>query len=211
MKPNWFRRLSADIGFFAMQYAPTSAMPVLAHIWEPTSVSVVANLGIMPDFGHVALEIPTAMGVYVSYWPELDSLLGLATHPFKPRTLRNPASHQIEVDYDGFYMQREPTVTIPLYGLNVERISRDWQRLSDTPYDPIRWNCAGVSKYLLLAAMRPAAREEVEQSLTNSDRDVLKDEGYILARVGVLISSRFVECAPDDIRCLAETYAQLRE
>jgi hypothetical protein len=59
--------------------------------------------------------------------------------------------------------------------------------------------------------MRPAAREEVEQSLTNSDRDVLKDEGYILARVGVLISSRFVECAPDDIRCLAETYAQLRE
>ena len=51
----------------------------------------------------------------------------------------------------------------------------------------------------------------MEQSLTNSDRDVLKDEGYILVRVGVLISSRFVECAPDDIRSLAETYAQLRE
>ena len=183
---------------------------VHVHIWKPTTVALIAELGIMPDLGHASLEIP-ANGVYASYWPELNSLLGAATYPFKSRTERNPPAFSVETDRADHYMQRPPSMTLTLDGLDVARIARDWPRLSETKYDPSHWNCAGVCKYLLLAAMPSDIRPRVEAALSDSDCSSLNDQGDLLERIASLISSKFASCAPEDVFQLAKTYSELSD
>jgi len=63
------------------------------YIWKPTTLADVVDAYIMPDLGHASLEVVderTGDATYISYWPEIESLVGEVTQIFKHRTHRNP-------------------------------------------------------------------------------------------------------------------------
>src|SRR5215468_1939041 len=110
----------------------------------------------MPDLGHASLEVVderTGDATYISYWPEIESLIGEVTQVFKHRKHRNPASYAQECDPNDAYLQRPDDAHETLRGLDEARILNDWQSLQDSKYDVLRWNCSSLVKYLLLAAM----------------------------------------------------------
>jgi hypothetical protein len=70
---------------------------VRLYIWKPTKASEVLGEGLMPDFGHAAMEVvdeATGRATYMSFWPELESLVGVATRPWKRREKRNPSTYE---------------------------------------------------------------------------------------------------------------------
>jgi hypothetical protein len=181
------------------------------YLWKPTSLAEVVDAHIMPDLGHASLEVvaeQTGDVTYMSYWPEIESLLGEVTQAFKHRQHRNPVSYDQESDPNDSYMQRPPEAHTTLYGLDKRRILNDWAALQDSKYDALRWNCSSVCKYLLLAAMSKDDYIRVAPLANCSDEDAENVGGSaaLLERIGQLSLSRFVDCTPEDVFRIALAY-----
>src|SRR6478672_7418362 len=91
------------------------------YLWKPTRLADVVREGIMPDLGHASIEVVderTGDATYISYWPEIESLIGEVTQAFKHRKKRNPDSYAQESDPDDAYMQRPGEAHTTLYGLD---------------------------------------------------------------------------------------------
>jgi len=181
------------------------------YTWKPTTLSDVVDAHIMPDLGHASLEVVderTGDATYISYWPEIESVVGEVTQIFKHRTHRNPDSYALESDPEGAYMQRPAEAHTTLHDLDEARLLSDWQSLQDSTFDVLRWNCSSLCKYLLLAAMSKEDYTRIAPLTHCSDEDTQNVTGgsVLLERVGRLSLSKFVDCTPDDIHRLALAY-----
>lgn len=168
--------------------------------------------GVMPDLGHVSLEVvddTTGLAdAYVSYWPEVDSLIGTTTHTFKPRQNRNAASYAQDSNPDDGFMQRPADFTISLHGLDEKKIATEWSYLYDSTYDFRHWNCSSMVKSLLLRAMSSDGYARVAP-VADCDNDTLADvtDGPdLLSRLRKTLISSVVECRPDDVLRVAAAY-----
>jgi hypothetical protein len=181
------------------------------YLWKPTSLTDVVGAGIMPDLGHASLEVvdeATGVATYISYWPEIDSLLGEVTQAFKHRKKRNPSSYAQDSDPDDGYLQRPADAHGTLRGLDERRILSDWRSLQDSKYDTLKWNCSSLCKYLLLAAMprEDYARVAPLANCSDEDAEDVGGGGAILERIGRLSLSTFVDCTPEDVFHIALAY-----
>jgi hypothetical protein len=171
----------------------------------------VVDAHIMPDLGHASLEVVderTGDATYISYWPEIESLIGEVTQVFKHRKHRNPASYAQESDPNDAYLQRPDDDHETLRGLDEARIVNDWQSLQDSKYDMLRWNCSSLVKYLLLAAMSKPDYTRIAPLTHCSDEDTENVTGSeaLLERVGQLSLSKFVDCTPEDMYRIGLAY-----
>jgi hypothetical protein len=181
------------------------------YVWDPPGLSEILDLRILPDLGHAALEVVDAEGkslVYVSFWPEMESIVGQAIQPFKKRQARNPESYDVEADPDGGYMQRHADYLEPILGLEEGRILRDWAELGDAKYDLTSWNCSNVCKLLLLRAMPPEDARLMGDKLAMVVEDLkeLDDQVEMAHALRYLATSSFVDCRPEDVLCLVRAY-----
>jgi hypothetical protein len=184
---------------------------VHVYLWKPTSLAEVVGARILPDLGHASLEVvdeATGDATYVSYWPEIESLIGEVTQVFKHRKRRHPASYAQESDPDDGYMQRPAEAHETLRGLDEGRILNDWVSLQDSKFDALTWNCSSLCKYLLLAAMSKEDYARVAPLADCSDEDTEDVTGgaALLDRVGRLSLSNFAECTPEDVFRMALAY-----
>ena len=158
----------------------------------------------MPDFGHASLEVVDERSgdtTYISYWPEIESLIGEVTQAFKHRKRRHPVSYAQESDQEDGYMQRPAEAHATLHGLDERRVLTDWVSLQDSKYDAFKWNCSSLCKYLLLASMSKADYARVAPVANCSDEDAenVTSSAAILDRISKLSLSKFVDCTPEDV------------
>ena len=184
------------------------------YVWDPPALSEVLDRRILPDFGHAAIEVVNDEGqplIYASFWPEIESLVGQALQPFKPREVRNPISYEAESDPDGGYMQRHADYLEPLEGLEESRILRDWAELQDARYDLTSWNCSNVCKLLILRAMSPDRAGVLGEKLAVVVEDLqqLQTQMEMFHAMRHLATSSFIDCRPEDVLCLVRTYNDL--
>lgn len=181
------------------------------YVWDPPGLSEILDLRILPDLGHAALEVVDTEGqplVYVSFWPEMESVVGQALQPFKKRQVRNPEQYDLEADTDGGYMQRHADYLETIIGLDEARIQRDWTELRDAKYDLTSWNCSNVCKLLLLRAMPPEIAREVGEKTAVQVEDLqnLQGEVEMFHALRYLATSSFVDCRPEDVLRLVRAY-----
>lgn len=181
---------------------------VKLYYWEPTELTEVLAEGIMPDLGHVSLEVTnesTGAVDYVSFWPERESLIGRVTDLFKERQVRQPMSYAEESDEDGSYMQRPADQVLVLKGLDEAQISRQWHLLREAEYDILRWNCSSVIEFLLLSAMRPEDYDRVKEVVDCPQEG--RPEGRDLPEIWGSLAS-LLDCRPGDVLRLARAYTE---
>jgi hypothetical protein len=184
---------------------------VRLYIWKPTKASEVLGEGLMPDFGHAAMEVvdeATGRATYMSFWPELESLVGVATRPWKRREKRNPSTYEEESDPEAGFMQRPADAIETLHGLNEARILREWQRLQDSEFHVRSWNCSNVSKYLLIRSMPPEdyARIADAASCTMEDMNQIRADDELQEVLRHLASASFIDCRPEDVLRMVIAY-----
>lgn len=196
-------------------------------IWRPTSVAMMVEHGIVPDLGHAAIQVtegPETLA-YVSFWPEIESVLGQVTLFFKPRDTRHPSSYLQECDpMDGF-MQRPADYIDTVPHLDEGNIIRGWQRLKTAGYDFLQWNCSNVVKFLIIRAMSMEDQDKLRQFIGSSenildeingdtdDDDSLDSEESLLSlttRLRKLALTDFIECIPEDLIGLVDALKECR-
>ena len=151
---------------------------ITVYTWLPAAPITILAEGIMPDLGHSSLLVHDDSGVlpdvYVSFWPEMESVLRRVINLWKNRTRRYPASYAEESNSEAGFMQRPADFIVPLDGLREDRIRRGWELLKDSDFDAASWNCANVSQCLLIAAMEreryEGIQDAVECTLADLDR-----------------------------------------
>ncbi|BDI29459.1 hypothetical protein CCAX7_15100 [Capsulimonas corticalis] len=184
---------------------------ITLYTWLPTPVTVVLEAHIPPDIGHSALDITHEDGssTYVSFWPEVDGLIGRLTYPVKPRTIRNPVSYEIESDRTQPYMQRKADFEDTVVGLDKLRIAAGWQSVQDLPYDLKRWNCSNVVRLLILTSMDPGQLGLVLKASDFKLEDMEGGRSIDLLRATLLevAASNLFDCKPNDVRRLAKALA----
>jgi hypothetical protein len=184
---------------------------VRLYIWKPTRVSEVLTEGIMPDFGHAALEVvneATGQTTYMSFWPELESLVGFATRPWKHRATRHPSSYAEETEPEAGFMQRPADFIETLHGLNERHILAAWAMIRDDEYHLRSWNCSNVSKYLLISAMTPEDYVRIAEcaACTVEELKRVRDRENLREVLAYLTTSSFIDCRPDDVLRMAVAY-----
>jgi hypothetical protein len=186
---------------------------VKLYTWVPMTPDKVLGQTLAPDVGHSALEVlgdGHGSGVYASFWPERDSLIGRITQIWKDRPARSPFSYAQETDPEGGYMQRPADHVDEIAGLDETLIVRLWQQLKDSEYDFLRWNCASVCKLLLLSAIPAPLRSRLEV-LQNFDAERVARASTVTELQAVmqdLSASPLIDSHPADLRRLAEAYLE---
>lgn len=185
---------------------------VNVYIWRPAGLKTILREGVLPDFGHVSLEVKDeatgATKTYASYWPELDSLVGVTTHAFKPREARNATSYEADVDPEGGYMQRQADFCVALEGLDEAKIQKEWSYLQNSEYDFREWNCSTLIKSLLLRAMSSEGYARVAP-VADCHSDALADvtDGAdLLSRVREHLISTVADCRPHNVLRVVAAY-----
>lgn len=154
------------------------------------------NVGEGPptDLGHSSLQIG---GLYVSFWPEMDSLIGVLIQPGHPRGQRNPRSYLDECDPDGPFMRRPPEFVDRLEGLSFERMRARWNELADSPYDPRTANCSHLALEVIRAGVPPVVAAELDPG--SAPEPAAED---VWARIRSLLAAPFTDCTPEKLRAL---------
>lgn len=192
---------------------------IILYTWAPVSPVTLLQPGVSPDIGHSAIEVRGGSAasedssVYMSFWPELESLIGVVTQLWKPRTVRNPASYAQEIDPDDGYMQRLADNVTELDGLDEEKMRHLWERFGESKYDFLKWNCSSVCRLLLLSATPPHLREAMRAAMACSLEDVAQLWGAgemadVAERLRYLSTSAFIDCRPDDLKRAAAAYLE---
>jgi hypothetical protein len=184
---------------------------VEVYIWKPTTLSTIVEAGIIPDFGHVAMQVTnekTGENAYISFWPEMESLLGVALAPFKRRETRHPATYEIESDPEAGYMQRPADESCTLCGLDEARILREWPLIRDSEYHLRSWNCSNVAKFLIVSAMceEDYARIESCAGCSVDDLRSIRDGEDLRSKLEYLTTSAFIDCRPHDLWRMTQAY-----
>lgn len=184
---------------------------VTLYIWKPTTVETVVEQGIVPDVGHAAMGVWADNGearAYVSFWPETESVIGVVSQLWKPRTTRHPLSYAQESATDEAFMQRPADYEVSLEGLNEEVIVRLWQELAESKYDFLQWNCSNVCKFLLVCGVPLPYRTQMQEAmaLCPDDFTCIDSEDSTLEKLRFLSTSPFIDCRPEDLKRAADVY-----
>ena len=184
---------------------------VTLYIWKPTTAETVLEREIVPDVGHAAMEVTAENGAtqaYISFWPELESAVGVISQLWKPRTVRHPISYDIETDHEAGYMQRPTDYAVYLVGMRDDVIVRLWQELSESTYDFLTWNCSNVCKFLLLSAVPPECRVAMQEAMALCPDDIncIDSADSTLEKLRFLSTSTFIDCRPEDLKRAADAY-----
>ena len=170
----------------------------------------------MPDLGHSSLLVHDDSGaledVYVSFWPEMESLLRRVINLWKNRKTRFPASYAEEIDEKAGFMQRPADFVVPLEGLREDRIRHGWSQLKDSDFEVASWNCANVSECLLIASMEreryKGIQDAVECTLADLDKSEM-DSNEMGGVLRYLATSELSACLPEEVHRLAVAYNNL--
>lgn len=184
---------------------------VRIYTWHPTDLSDVVGDRLLPDVGHLALELVGDDGSprsYASFWPERDSLIGRLTRLWKPRRARHPETYVEECDPDGAFMQRPADHVDEVSGLEEAAIVELWPRLRESAYDLAEWNCIHVGRVLFLSAIPRTLHRELEASGLGGVEELAFLGGEGDARTGVRLQPTGgpVEHRLEDVRRLAHAY-----
>ncbi|GAB4459405.1 MAG: hypothetical protein OHK0029_21960 [Armatimonadaceae bacterium] len=184
---------------------------VNVYVWEPFALLEALEERTFPDLGHVSLEITDSAQhplAYISFWPEKDTLIGVAMQPFWHRKTRHPGSYTIEIDPEGGFMRRPADYVETLLGLREARMLADWQELADDGYDAAEWNCGSLVKHLLLRAMSPEDRQRTAEMLhrTANDLNPFGNDGGFVNLLRQLAEASLIDASPEDILELARAY-----
>ncbi|HEY3330423.1 MAG TPA: hypothetical protein VGK19_10410 [Capsulimonadaceae bacterium] len=181
---------------------------ITLYTWLPTAPSAVIEHGIPPDIGHSSLFVEHDDGAetYISFWPEMEGLVGRLTYSFKPRTIRNAVSLEQESDPNGPYMQRPPDFSDSADGLDEDRMVAAWQSMLDLPYDLKRWNCSNVTRLLLLIAIDPRQLGPVLKASEFNIESLQAEnpEGFFPAVMLEFAAMALFDCNPSDVRRLVK-------
>ena len=124
---------------------------VILYTWLPDPAAPLK--GHAPDLGHSSLEIGD---LYISFWPQKNSLTGIFTTLIKGRSTRQPQSYEEEIKPENGFMQRPADFTDGLPGVDEAAIIAGWQELQDADFDATSYNCSHVNRDLLASALPPA-------------------------------------------------------
>jgi hypothetical protein len=179
---------------------------ITLYTWLPTPPKVVLAGHIPPDIGHSAVNVAHSDGsqTYISFWPEMDGVIGHLTHPVKPRTVRNPTSYEIESNRNQPYMQRKADFVDSIDSLEEWRIAAGWFSIEDLPYDLTRWNCSNVTRLLILTSMDPSQLGAVlkKSDFRLEDLEAARPTELLRATVMEVAASKLFNSKPDDVRRL---------
>lgn len=160
----------------------------------------------MPDMGHSSLLVHDDSGaleeVYISFWPEMESVLRRVINLWKNRTIRYPASYAEESNSEAGFMQRPADFIVPLDGLREDRIRRGWELLKNSDFDVTSWNCANVSQCLLIAAMERECDEGIQDAVECKLADLetsQMDSDEMGGVLRYLAGSTLIGCCPEDV------------
>jgi hypothetical protein len=147
-------------------------------------------------------------GVYISYWPEMDTPMGHVMQLVKSRAKRHPESYSEEIDPEAGFMEREASHIGELQGLNEELIKVLWPQLKSSEYDFFKWNCSSVCKFLILSAMDKRFHEQILAAAVCTPEDLLTVESTddLVVRLRILATSPFIDCRPDDLHRMVHVY-----
>lgn len=188
---------------------------ITLYTWAPTAPVTILQPGVSPDIGHSSMWVRNAetgdAGVYMSFWPEKESLIGVITQLWKPRETRNPVSYAQEIDPNSGFMRRPADHTSELEGLDEVRVLHLWERFGESRYDFLKWNCSSVCRLLLLSATPPKLREAMRSAMACSVEEVAQmwetgEREDIAERLRYLSTSAFIDCRPDDLKRAAAAY-----
>lgn len=185
---------------------------VRIYTWLPTDVEDVVDAQLLPDVGHLAIELVGEDGTpqgYASFWPERGSLIGRLTRFWKPRPVRHPESYLQECDPEGGYMQRPADHVDEVTGLEEAFVLQSWLQLRDGEYDFAKWNCSNVGKFLLVCAVPGHLHPRLEEAKHCSTDDLTRLAGgeELSEKLRYLATSPFIDCRPEDVRRLAQEFA----
>ena len=187
---------------------------VTLYTWFPSTPIEMVELGLLPDFGHSALQVIDDLGkeTYASFWPGSTTIAGELTHHFVLPTSRYPATYLEEIDPHGHFMLRESERADKIEGLVEARILEAWEFLKSGSYDIRYWNCSDVTKLLILYAMDGAifVRMQDAARLTVSDMRAVGSLQDLRAVLRYLATSTFIDSRPDDVVRLARVYNSVR-
>jgi hypothetical protein len=124
---------------------------VILYTWLPDPAAPLK--GHAPDLGHSSLEVGD---LYISFWPEKNSLTGMLTTLIKGRSSRQPTSYEEEIRPENGFMQRPADFADGLPELDEMTIAARWQELQDTDFDANSYNCSHLNRDLLASALPPA-------------------------------------------------------
>ncbi len=164
------------------------------YTWIPDPAFGGESGGPPADLGHSAMQ---AGALYVSFWPELDSLVGRLIHAQHPREKRCPESHAEECDPEGPYMRRPPEFVDRLEGLSLPPMRVRWEGLRESDYDVRTANCSHVALEVLRAGVPP----EIAPILDPREAPTPEDDG-IWSKIRALLSAPFTDCIPEKLRSL---------
>ena len=143
---------------------------------------------------------------YISFWPEIESLIGQVTQLFKPRPARHPATYADEIAADGGYMRRPADYSVTLTGIDDATIVRLWAELAESQYDFLHWNCSNVCKFLLLSAIPVGSRAALVEAmgLCPDETNCIDSADTVLEKLRFLSTSAFIDCRPEDLKRAAD-------
>lgn len=168
---------------------------VALHTWIPEGPGDDAREGPPGDLGHSALQVGD---LYVSFWPDMDSLVGHIIGFFHKRDDRNPATYVIECDPNGPYMRRPADFTDTIFDFEEEPMRRRWEELRSEPYEFGTRNCSHVCLEVLRAGLPPQQRAEL-----SPDNVTLDDAEDSWAAARLVLAAPLTDCIPESLRALA--------
>ena len=181
---------------------------VRIYIWDPAGIVTALETGVAPDFGHAAMEVVSGDndGVYISYWPEMDTAMGQFMQLVKARAKRHPDSYAEEIDPTAGFMEREASHIGEIHGLREDLVKVLWQQLRSSEYDFFKWNCSSVCKFLILSAMDRSYNDEMLAAAICTPEDLLTVESAddLAIRLRILATSPFIDCRPDDLHRMVD-------
>ena len=187
---------------------------VTLHSWFPPTPFDLIKLVLPPDFGHSTLQVvdDESNETYVSFWPEPATLAGEFAHHFRVPAERFPSTYTVEIDPAGHYMRRPSDENDQIEGLDTARIASAWKFLAQAHYDLQHWNCANVTKFLILYAMDEKYFFHLEDAarLTAADMREISNFQQVRAIVRYLATRNVIDTRPDDVVHLVQVYNRLR-
>lgn len=170
----------------------------ILYTWIPKPVEAV-EAGALPDLGHSALQVDDT---YVSFWPEVDSVVGQVTSALKPRPYRNPRTYREESDPHAPFLQRAADYVDEISGAAAPPMLAAWKELHDAPYDFRTRNCSHVVRSVLRAGLTAATCEQLDRLQSQGEpKDAAGNPLEEVCRaIREVLAAPITGCTPEEVR-----------